>query len=30
MNKTEWGNAMWYFIHTFSYKLKDEYSNKAN
>ena len=30
MNKKEWGNAMWYFIHTFSYKLKDEYSDKAN
>ena len=30
MNKKEWGNAMWYFIHTFSHKLKDEYSDKAN
>jgi len=28
MNKKEWGNAMWYFIHTFSHKLKDEYKTE--
>ena len=29
MNKKEWGNAMWYFIHTLTYKLKDEHSDKS-
>lgn len=30
MNKKEWGNAIWYFMHTISYKLKEEHTNKAN
>lgn len=25
-----WGNATWNMIHTLTYKLKDEYTNKAN
>jgi hypothetical protein len=29
MNKKEWGNAMWYFMHTFAYKLNEEFSHKA-
>jgi hypothetical protein len=29
MNKKEWGNGMWYFIHTLTYKLKDEHSDKS-
>ena len=27
--KKEWGNAMWYFMHTFAYKLNEEFSHKA-
>lgn len=30
MEKKIWGNAIWYFIHTLSFKLKSEYSNKSN
>jgi hypothetical protein len=25
-----WGNATWFMIHTLTYKLKDEYTNKAS
>jgi hypothetical protein len=30
MSIEKWGNATWYMIHTLTYKLKEEYSNKAN
>ena len=29
MKKSEWGNAVWYLLHTLSYKLKDEYSSET-
>jgi len=29
MKKQEWGNATWYFLHTISYKLKEEHSDKV-
>ena len=30
MKKSEWGNAVWYLLHTLSYKLKDEYSSETS
>lgn len=29
MNKTDWGNAVWFLLHTLSHKLLPEYSSHA-